>query len=72
MTDQNSLSTVLQLSNQIPRSTIAVLDALVQRGAFRGEEMLTIGQLREQCTQLIQAVEAVQEEDDNIEGSDDH
>jgi len=51
-----------QLINQIARSTVAVIDALTQRGAFRGEELSTIGQLRDNCTQAIQLVEAYQQE----------
>jgi hypothetical protein len=45
------------LMNQIGRSTIAVIDTITQRGGFRGEELSTIGQLRDQCTQAIQVVE---------------
>jgi hypothetical protein len=48
------------LANQIGRSTIAVIDAIAQRGGFRGEEMLTIGTLREQCVQVVQLYEAAQ------------
>lgn len=47
------------LSNQVARSTIAVIDAITQRGGFRGEELLTIGTLREQSVQLVQLVEAL-------------
>ena len=46
-----------ELMNQIGRSTIAVIDTITQRGGFRGEELSTIGQLRDQCTQAIQVVE---------------
>ncbi len=52
-----------QLSNQAARSTIAVIDAVTQRGGFRGEELSTIGGLRDQCVQIVQLVEAVQEEE---------
>ena len=45
------------IMNQIGRSTIAVIDTITQRGGFRGEELSTIGQLRDQCTQAIQVVE---------------
>jgi len=50
------------LLNKIGRSTVAVIDALVQRGAFKGEELMTIGTLREQCIQSIQLAEAYQQE----------
>lgn len=43
---------VFELANRTSRSTIAVIDAIVQRGGFRGEELSTIGQLRDQCIQL--------------------
>lgn len=41
-----------ELSVRVARSTVAVIDTLVQRGAFRGEELSTIGQLRDQCVQI--------------------
>ena len=45
------------LSNKSARSTIAVIDAMTQRGAFKGEELTTIGGLRDQCIQIIQICE---------------
>jgi len=51
-------SMIYNVSNQIARSTVAVIDTLVQRGAFKGEELTTIGGLRDQCLQAIQVVEA--------------
>lgn len=51
-----------ELGNRVSRSTIAVIDALAQRGGFKGEELTTIGQLRDQCIQLIQHCEAFQQE----------
>ena len=50
------------LSNRVARSTIAVIDTLTQRGAFKGEELSTIGGLRDQAAHLIQLVEAWQAE----------
>lgn len=50
-------SMIYNMSNQIARSTVAVIDTLVQRGAFKGEELTTIGGLRDQCLQTIQVVE---------------
>ena len=32
-------SEIYDLSNKIARSTVAVIDALTQRGAFKGEEL---------------------------------
>tara|TARA_R110000803_G_scaffold200284_1_gene264598 strand:- start:220 stop:417 length:198 start_codon:yes stop_codon:yes gene_type:complete len=48
---------VYDLGNRVSRSTVAVIDAVTQRGGFKGEELSTIGQLRDQCIQLIQVVE---------------
>ena len=44
--------------NQISRSTIAIIDTITQRGGFRGEELSTIGNLRDQCTNGVQIVES--------------
>lgn len=51
------------LANRISRSTIAVVDAVTQRGGFKGEELSTIGQLRDQCVQAIQVAEQLQQEE---------
>lgn len=45
------------IANRVARSTIAVIDTMVQRGAIKGEELSTLGQLRDQCTQAIQMAE---------------
>jgi hypothetical protein len=50
------------LANRIARSTIAVVDAITQRGGFKGEELSTIGQLRDQCVQAVSLVESIQQE----------
>ena len=44
---------IYQVSTQMGRSMIAVIDAVAQRGGFRGEELSTIGQLRDQCVKAI-------------------
>jgi hypothetical protein len=49
--------------NNIARSTIAVIDTITSRGGFRGEELSTIGQLRDQCTQAIQIVETFKQDE---------
>ena len=51
---------MIEISTRVARSTIAVIDTVVQRGGFRGEELTTIGQLRDQCTQLIALSEQAQ------------
>ena len=52
-----STQKITDISNRVARSTIAVIDTIVQRGGFRGEELTTIGQLRDQCVQLTALVE---------------
>lgn len=47
------------LANRISRSTVAVIDTMVTRGAFKGEELTTIGQLRDQAVQAVALVETV-------------
>ena len=51
---------IADIGNRIARSAIAVIDTIVQRGGFRGEELTTIGQLRDQCVQLTAMVEQQQ------------
>lgn len=51
------------LMAQIGRSTVAVIDAVVQRGGFRGEELTTIGTLRDQCIKAISISEAFEAND---------
>ena len=51
---------ITDISNRVARSTIAVIDTVVQRGGFRGEELTTIGQLRDQCVHLTSLCEQLQ------------
>lgn len=51
---------IYELGNRVARSTIAVIDTVVQRGGFKGEELSTIGQLRDQAVQVVQLAEAFQ------------
>ena len=53
-------SEVVELVNRVCRSTVAVVDTVPGRGGFRGEELSTIGQLRDQCIQVIQQLEDAQ------------
>lgn len=57
MSDSNE---IYELSNRVARSSIAVIDTVVQRGGFKGEELTTIGQLRDQAVQVIQLCEEAQ------------
>jgi len=49
---------IADLANRVTRSTVAVIDTVAARGGFRGEELATIGQLRDQSIALIQLLEA--------------
>lgn len=51
-----------ELVSRTARSTVAVIDAITQRGGFKGEELTTIGALRDQAIQLIQTAETFQRE----------
>ena len=53
---------LMRLGNQVARSTVAVVDAVTQRGGFKGEELSTIGQLRDQAIQIISLVEQMEQE----------
>jgi len=53
---------VYDLANRVCRSTVAVIDTMVQRGAVKGEELSTLGQLRDQSVQLIQMAETYQQD----------
>ena len=52
----------MELGNRTARSMIAVIDTITQRGGFKGEELSTIGQLRDQCIQIIQMGEQHEQE----------
>ncbi len=51
-----------EIANRSSRSMVAVIDAITQRGGFKGEELSTIGQLRDQCIQVIQLCEQMTQE----------
>ena len=57
----------LELGAKVSRSSIAIIDAISQRGAFKGEELSTVGQLRDHCVQLVQQVEERQQDIDDEE-----
>lgn len=59
---QQDHTQIYELGNRVARSTIAVIDTVVQRGGFKGEELSTIGQLRDQAVQVVQLAEAFQSE----------
>ena len=48
------------LASRQARSVVAVIDALATRGgAFKGEELATIGMLRNQSSEIVQLAETV-------------
>ena len=53
---------IYDLANRVSRSTVAVIDTVVQRGGFKGEALSTIGQLRDQAVQIVQLCEQFQGE----------
>ena len=63
MTEKTQQQQLNDLANRVGRSTIAVVDAVTQRGGFKGEELSTIGALRDQCVQIVQLVESIQQEE---------
>ena len=65
--EQRDRSQIYEVSNRVARSTVAVIDTVVQRGGFKGEELTTIGQLRDQATQIIQICETFQSEQSKVD-----
>jgi|TARA_Y200000002_G_scaffold172395_1_gene142273 hypothetical protein len=65
--EQKDHSQIYDISNRVARSTVAVIDTVVQRGGFKGEELTTIGQLRDQATQIIQMCETFQSEQSKVD-----
>lgn len=59
---QRDHTAIYELGNRVSRSCVAVIDTIVQRGAIKGEELSTIGQLRDQAVQIIQLCEEYQSE----------
>lgn len=65
--EQKDHSQIYDISNRVARSTVAVIDTVVHRGGFKGEELTTIGQLRDQATQIIQMCETFQSEQSKVD-----
>lgn len=63
MAEKTQQQQLNDLANRVGRSSIAVVDAVTQRGGFKGEELSTIGALRDQCVQIVQLVESIQQEE---------
>ena len=60
--EQTPQQEIVELANRSSRRMIAVIDAVCQRGGFKGEELTTIGQLRDQCISLVQLYESLQQQ----------
>ena len=58
-----TMTQLRDVSNRTARSMIAVIDAMTQRGAIKGEELSTIGGLRDQSIQIVQLAEQVEQEE---------
>lgn len=58
-----TMTQLRELSNRTARSMVAVIDAMTQRGAVKGEELSTIGGLRDQSIQIIQLAEQAEQEE---------
>ena len=65
--EQRDHSQIYEVSNRVARSTVAVIDTVVQRGGFKGEELTTIGQLRDNASQIIQICETFQSEQSKVD-----
>ena len=59
--EESANAAIADLANRTARSSIAVIDTVSSRGGFRGEELSTIGQLRDQCVQIVAMCEAEQQ-----------
>jgi len=63
-------ATFYDLANRVARSCVAVVDTVVTRGGFKGEELTTIGQLRDQAIQVVALYEKLAKEHAEAEESD--
>ena len=59
----DNVKQLVEIANKSSRSTVAVIDAMTQRGAFKGEELSTIGGLRDQAIQIVQLAEQAEQEE---------
>lgn len=65
MTEEQT--TFNDLSNRVARSCVAVVDTVVTRGGFKGEELTTIGQLRDQAIQVVALYETLAQQQSETE-----
>ncbi len=57
-----NIKKMTDLANRTSRSVIAVIDAMAKRGAFAGEELQTIGSLRQDCIEMVSLAESINSE----------
>ena len=48
---------------QLLSAYLQLVDVITPRGAFKGEELLTVGQMRQQTLELLQQLQAESESD---------
>lgn len=55
--DRNPTDEFYKISGETCRTVIAIIDALTVRGAFKGEELSSLGKTRDNCVALVQMAE---------------
>lgn len=65
MTDKTTQSTP-SLTLQDLDSIVKVIDVVVQRGAIKGDEMLTVGTLREKVASVVKAAVEAQDKPETV------
>lgn len=56
-----------QLTVQDLAIVVNLIDACVERGAFKGNEIYNVGQLREKMASIVIAAQKVSEQQDDVE-----
>lgn len=64
---QDKLQNVLGLSKRSSKVAINIIDGLAQRGAFKGEEFIIVGQLRNDCIMVSKLIEELESEVAQVE-----
>lgn len=59
--DTAQVESLYEGANHVSRNTIAVIDAMCKRGAVAGEELFSLGDLRNKCVEVVRLVEARQQ-----------
>lgn len=64
MIDQDGDSVIPTLSKDHYATMVALIDAMCERGAIRGGELVTVGQLRADISLVVERMEQVEIEDE--------